>query len=275
MSVNDSQTYDFVFTFAPSIKSSYTMLHILNGNSFVMNSNKILISGASRRLGLFLCKTFLEHNYQVIALTRSTSDELHALTQDDKLRIIEIKNYDVPSINAVLKTLTRSEKSLHAIIHNSSVFEKDDVDGGYIAENYRSLFDIHMNLPAQLNFGLSNLLYNDEMPGNIIHITDIYVDNPNSDYILYCSTKAALENLSKGFAKKFAPGIRVNTIQPGPIKFLSSHSEQQKEKVLNETLLQCEGGFMPIYQAISSILQNPYMTGSSIKVDGGRALGRG
>lgn len=240
-----------------------------------MNKGKILITGASRRLGLFLCRNFLEGGYQVLALTRSSSSELRDLARDESLRIIEVQNYQTGSVQYAIENIKSTEDKLFAIVHNSSVFEKDSLEGVYSAENYHSLFEIHMSLPAQLNFGLADLLYDDDNPGNIIHVTDIYADNPNSDYILYCSTKAALENLSKGFAKKFAPGIRVNAIQPGPIKFLPSHSEEQKQKVLDETLLQYEGGFMPIYQAISGVLQNPYMTGSSIKVDGGRALGRG
>lgn len=128
-------------------------------------------------------------------------------------------------------------------------------------------------MPSLLNLQLAPLLYNAQDPGCIIHITDIYAENPSSKSTLYSSTKAGLDNLTKGLAKKMAPGIRVNSIQPGPIKFLPKHSHIDKEKILAKSLLPFEGGFLPIYKAIMSIIDNNYITGASIKVDGGRSLG--
>ena len=174
----------------------------------------------------------------------------------------------------VLKYVSTHYAHLDAVIHNASIYEPDEAHATDFDAFYERLFHIHMRVPAQINNALKGALHNTKQPGNIIHITDIYADNPNPDYGLYCSTKAGLENLSKSFAKRFAPGIRVNTIQPGPIKFLAEHTTEQKQSVMSETLLEGEGGFQPIYKAILAILDNAYMTGASVRVDGGRSLNR-
>jgi dihydromonapterin reductase/dihydrofolate reductase len=83
-----------------------------------------------------------------------------------------------------------------------------------------------------------------------------------------------LENLSKSFAKKLAPKVRVNTIQPGALAFLPEHSEDAKTVVLQNSLLKIEAGFDPILRAIHSIIDNPFITGTAIKVDGGRSICR-
>jgi len=233
----------------------------------------ILISGASRRLGLFLTRQFLANGCRVIALTRSISTELAECEQLGDVSIYALDYYCSRQVKHFIEQIKQKEKSVDAIIHNASTFETDGAI--FSAEHYQSMFLVHMALPAQLNLGLLPLLNQADETANIVHITDIFAENPNPNYALYCSTKAAAENLAKGFAKKYAPKVRVNTIQPGPIKFLPSHSEEAKTKVLAETLLSYEGGFMPVFQAITAILENPYMTGASIKVDGGRALGRG
>ncbi len=234
----------------------------------------IVITGASRRLGLFLCENFCALNFQVYALTRTPSAALTSLSKEHQLRIFSVDEYTEENLNRVIHEIEKatSKSKIDALIHNASIYTKDEA---FSFDQYQAFFRLHMAVPAQLNEGLKDLLYDESKPGSIIHITDIYAENPNKERVLYCSTKAGLENLARGFAKKYAPGVRVNAIQPGPIQFMESHTEEAKKQVLSETLLGYEGGFMPIFQAINSLIENAYITGTSIKVDGGRALGSG
>ncbi len=235
--------------------------------------NTVLITGAGRRLGLYLADAFLKKGWQVIALTRSGSVELDAL-KSDRLHQFRLPTYSQPELEHTFATIKAQYGGIQALIHNASVFESDSAHAHDNFDFYERLFHVHMRVPMMINELSGDLLKNDTQPGNIIHITDIYVDNPNEAYAMYCSTKAGLENLSKSYAKKFAPQVRVNTIQPGPMMFLDDHTESEKQAVVSETLLPMENGFQPILLAIEALLANHYMTGASIKVDGGRALKR-
>ena len=232
----------------------------------------VLISGASRRLGLYLTQKFLELGWHVHALTRKASDDLKAL-QSDQLTVHELEQYNELSVDHFIAYFQQHFSALDLIINNASIFEKDEQLLARGVKFYEELMFIHMTMPALLVSGLVSELT--EAKGSIASITDIYTDNPNAEYSLYCSTKAGLQNLTLGFAKKLAPNIRANCIQPGPIKFLDEHNDAHKSAVLNETLLPFEGGFEPIFQALQFVLVNKYVTGECIKVDGGRALVRG
>jgi dihydromonapterin reductase/dihydrofolate reductase len=107
--------------------------------------------------------------------------------------------------------------------------------------------------------------------GCIIAISDIYADLPNSRFASYCSAKAGLQNLALSWAQSFSPNIRVNIIQPGPIKFLPEHSPQYKEMVLSQSLLRRELGYESVQQGISYLISAKGLTGSILKVDGGRS----
>ncbi|RUO33057.1 SDR family NAD(P)-dependent oxidoreductase [Aliidiomarina soli] len=237
-----------------------------------------VISGASQRLGLHMTRSLLANDWKVIVLTRSFSGELAALTNDtatdpDKLIGVEFDALDDASVSHAIETIQQHTKHIELLLHNASIYEKDSAHEGQLEDFYDALYQIHMKLPARLNSSLSKQLRESILDhGNVIHITDIYVDNPNADYALYCSTKAGSENLMKSFAKRLAPKVRVNAIQPGPVKFLPEHSAGEQSKVLAETLLAVEGGFEALEKAIYAILDNHYMTASVVRVDGGRAL---
>ena len=111
-------------------------------------------------------------------------------------------------------------------------------------------------------------------PADIIHITDINVENPTPDFDIYGSTKAGLHNMTLALAKKFGPEIKVNAVAPGPVLFTQAHSDEVRQQILAETLLGKEGGPEPVYLAVKSLLMNPFITGASIPVDGGRRLSK-
>lgn len=233
-------------------------------------SNVALVTGAGRRLGLHMTRSLLSQGWKVIALTRSVNKELQALAQDS-LHCIEVNPFDVTSVKSAIEQVKHHSSQLDFILHNASVYEKDSDHSEDMAEFYDRLYQIHMKLPAMLNDAFADYLQRGAQ-SNIVHITDIYADNPNADYALYCSTKAGSENLMKSFAKRLAPQVRVNAIQPGPIKFLETHSNSDKSQVLAQTLLAEEGGFEALEKAIYAIIDNHYMTASVVRVDGGRAL---
>lgn len=238
-----------------------------------------VITGASRRLGLFITEQLLKEGWRVHVITRAQSTGLTQL--NNKMLVKHCfedygdGSYSRANVVRAVEDILQQESRIHLVVNNASIFEDDSKVEQKGWEVYESMMFIHMQLPALLIDGLSSCLDNTFLPGNVVSITDIYVQNPNEDFSLYCSTKAGLESLSRSYAKKLAPGIRVNVIQPGPIKFLPEHTKDQQTQVFSETLLPFEGGFLPIYQALKFILDNNYLTGVSIPVDGGRSLKRG
>lgn len=233
----------------------------------------ILITGVSRRLGLFLTESFLlDENTKVIGLTRKTNEALKELGKTGNLQIVEVDYANINSLSEAVKVIISDNKKLDLIVHNASLFEKDALHTNDLWSYYDSLFEVHMKMPAYLNENLFRLLKNKDKPSCIVHITDISVENPYPEFSLYCSTKAGLENMTKSYAKKFSPYVRVNSILPGSVQFLPSHTSEEKERVSRQTLLEVEPGFLPILKGIQFIFDNQFVTGASIKIDGGRSI---
>jgi len=227
-------------------------------------------------LGLFLIKKFLSKGASVISICRhhdnSELGELEGLFPN--LKVFNVTEYSYEGAILASEYLRNNVKMVDVLINNASKFEDDLAAPEDWGKQYTEFFNVHMLFPAIISQALCNLSKDEHTTSLILNITDIFVENPSEKSSLYCSTKAGLENLSLSMAKKYAPNIRVNTIKPGPIKFLETHSDIEKVNVLNETLLSFEGGYLPIFQAVEFLMDNNYITGTSINVDGGRSANR-
>ncbi|CBL44015.1 oxidoreductase, short chain dehydrogenase/reductase family [gamma proteobacterium HdN1] len=231
-----------------------------------------LITGAGRRLGATLCRYWLAQGWQVIGHYRTETAEVSALRALGATMLQA--DFERPDeVAGMVEQLTTQLPWLDLIVHNASSFspDVDDLERNLAAMD--GFFQVHMKAPYAINLGLHDLLLaTPRTSADIIHITDIFADRPDARYAAYCASKAGLANLSLSFAKRFAPKIKVNAIQPGPIKFLDSHADENRVAILRETLLGREGGFEPVVQMIAALVANPFVTGAAYKVDGGRSL---
>lgn len=235
---------------------------------------KVLVTGTSRRVGLHIAKRLHQDGYSVLAHYRSDTDgvqELKSLGIDT----IQADFNSRDSILAFVSRLRDQYRSFRGIIHNASSFFPTDDDLARAAEQYEAFFYVHMMAPFLINQGLHDRLQGDnDDPADIIHITDINVENPTPRFDIYGTTKAGLHNMMLVLAKEYAPAIKVNAVAPGPVLFTESHSEEVRQNMMAETPLAKEGGAEPVYLAIKSLLTNPFLTGVSIPVDGGRRLSK-
>lgn len=110
----------------------------------------------------------------------------------------------------------------------------------------------------------------------IVNTTSIQAYEPSTTLIDYASTKAAINNFSKGLAQQLAPkGIRVNAVAPGPIWTPLQVSDGQPKEALPEfgksTPLGRAGQpteLAPAYVFLTSP-ESSYVLGETLHVNGG------
>jgi dihydromonapterin reductase/dihydrofolate reductase len=236
--------------------------------------NAVLVTGAGRRVGFHIAQRLFQDGYTVIAHYRTPTPEIQVLTEMG-VTVVQADLSNNVQIFAFVEQLKSHCQRFRALIHNASSFEPTSDDLEQAAEQYQQFFTIHMMAPFLINQSLQGMMAGEgEDPADIIHITDINVENPTPKFDIYGTTKAGLHNMTLALAKKYGPKIKVNAIAPGPVLFTKSHTEATIEQMLDETLLKKEGGAEPVYLAIKSILTNPFLTACSIPVDGGRRLSK-
>ena len=110
--------------------------------------------------------------------------------------------------------------------------------------------------------------------GRIINFADWVVASGRPRYpgfLTYYVAKAGVKALTEALALELAADqILVNAIAPGPILAPPDMSEKESASVVQNTPLGRWGGETEIAKAVMFLVQSDFVTGETIRVDGGR-----
>ena len=173
-------------------------------------------------------------------------------------------------VKQVFAALDREYGDLNILVNSAAVLEQVDlldVDEGDWQSN------VGLNLKgAYFCLQEAAIRMRDRGGGGIVNISDTAGQRPWERYPLHSISKAGLEMLTQVAAKALAPEIRVNAVVPGPSMKPSWMPEMRWSEVT---------GRIPVGQAIPSqavadavvfLLRSDYITGHSMRVDGGSLL---
>lgn len=109
--------------------------------------------------------------------------------------------------------------------------------------------------------------------GAVVNISSSSARRPMGSSIPYSVSKAAVEHMTRLLAKVLGPDVRVNALAPGMVDTPWTEGwEEARETVRRSVPMRRSGVPSDIAQACVAIVDNPYMTGSVVTVDGGLSL---
>jgi pteridine reductase len=111
--------------------------------------------------------------------------------------------------------------------------------------------------------------------GSIVTFGDWAIERPYLDHAAYFSSKGAIPTMTRTFAVELAsrnPRVRVNCILPGPVMLPPSLSEAERDEAIRGTLVKREGRPENVVQAVLQFIDNDFITGACLSVDGGRRI---
>ncbi|MBA4287979.1 MAG: dihydromonapterin reductase [Pseudomonas sp.] len=228
----------------------------------------ILITGASQRIGLHCAQRLLADGHPVIVTYRTLRPAIEELKAAGAITL-QADFANEGQILAFIEQLKSHTDSLRAIVHNASDWHAETP--GDEAAVFTQLFNVHMLAPYLINLHCEGLLARSAV-ADIIHLSDDVARKGSANRPAYCASKAGLDNLTLSFAARFAPRIKVNGIAPALIMFNPDDDAAYREKTLKKSALGIEPGPEVIYQSVRYLLDNPYVTGTTLTINGGRHL---
>lgn len=228
----------------------------------------ILITGAGQRVGLYCAERLLDEGQPVIISYRQMRDDIAQLRERGAIAL-QADFSDESGIMAFIEQVKAQCSGLRAIVHNASQWLAETP--GEEAQVFRQLFSVHMLAPYLINLHCSELLLQSQY-ADIVHVSDDVVRKGSANRPAYCASKAGLESLTLSFAARLAPRIKVNTIAPALLMFNDGDDDAYRAKTLAKSALGIEPGPLAFYQTLRYLLDNAYVTGTTLTLNGGRHL---
>ncbi|MBV8927515.1 MAG: SDR family oxidoreductase [Mycobacteriaceae bacterium] len=243
---------------------------------FDLTDQVVLITGGSRGLGREMAFAMARCGADVIVASRNfetcaaTADEIEKVTGRTAMPYqVHVGRWD--QLDGLVDAAYERFGKVDVLVNNagaSPLYES-------LTSVSEKLFDAVITLNLKGPFRLSALVGErmfEAGGGSIINVSSVGSLRPGPHELPYAAAKAALNALTEGLAKAYAP-VRVNTLMPGP--FLTDISKAWSfdgiEKPFGHLALQRAGDPPEIIGAALYLASDAssFTTGSILRVDGG------
>jgi len=236
--------------------------------------NKIaLITGASRGIGKQIGLDLLDKDYHVIFNGRTwrNLDIIAEELRQKNITDFDLWEADLSNIDEIYNINTPFP-DLDVLVLNAGMTDRTPF-GEVSLSNWDKIFNTNLKVP----FFLVQTLKDKIKPnGKIIFISSIAGCTTDSTSITYGVSKGAIHILVPNLAKAFASkNITVNAVCPAYIDsdWHIGKSKAQIERIANKHLVKRLGTIKEVSKAVLSIIDNDFINGQVVRVDGGFGIG--
>lgn len=252
-------------------------------NLFSLEGRTAIITGGSRGLGREMALAFAEHGANVVIASRKVenceqvAEEVRALGR----RALAV-GYHAASWSDADRLAQESIAefgTIDILVNNAGMSPLYSSLTEVTEELYDKVLGVNLKGPFRLSAVIGEHMCttqpNGEVRGgSIINVSSIASHRPSPNEVVYGAAKAAINNLTVGLSKTYAPHVRVNCIVPGP--FLTDISkawdmEQFNARAKVAYSLQRGGEPNEIVGAALYFASDAssYTTGALLNIDGG------
>lgn len=234
----------------------------------------IVVTGASKGLGLAICVRLLNEGYKVVGISRTMTDEFKVLQKEFRKALFRIE-YDFSNTNDIqnlVRTITRAHGSIYGLINNAALGH-DGVLGTMHETQIKELIAVNIESPILITKYASRSMLM-KLQGRVINIGSIIASTGFNGLSVYGATKASMSGFTKSLARELGRAkITVNTIAPGYMATaMTSGLEGEKLKSIERRsplghLATVEDVSGTVSYLLSDDAKN--ITGTTITVDAG------
>lgn len=244
-----------------------------------------LVTGASRGIGKAIALSLAKRGF-VVAVhykqhpqeAQSVLEEIHAM--GGKAYAFQADLASREEVMALTESAWEKLESIHVLVNNAGVsYKKHFLD--QTPEDVDLFLNVNVKGTLYLTQEIAKRMVAHNLAGSIYTLTSVNALQPSVGHSVYGASKGALETLMKGVALELAPHrIRVNTLVVGAIKTdmnkLVWTDNEKLQHVEAHIPFNRLGEPVEVAELLAHLVDHDaYMTGSSIKIDGGWLLNTG
>ncbi|RPE37749.1 NAD(P)-dependent dehydrogenase (short-subunit alcohol dehydrogenase family) [Streptomyces sp. Ag109_O5-1] len=182
-----------------------------------LKDKTVVVTGASRGIGLAVTQAFVEEGARVVAGARTTSPELAELAATGSVIPVTADLATASGVETLIESAVERLGGIDVLVNN--VGKAEPRLGGFASvTDEQWLETLTVNLLSAVRASRAALPALLASRGSIVTISSVNAFLPDPGVIDYTASKAALTNFSKALSKEVSPlGVRVNSVAPGPV----------------------------------------------------------
>ena len=234
-------------------------------------SKVVLVTGASRGIGLEAAKHFSKEGYKVIGTSRGDFN-LGELIGDDSAISVQLDLMSKQSIKNLFANL-KSQDFLPSVLVNNAGISKDQLFMRMKDEDWDDVIETNLNGLFRVTKAFIKPMVRNKF-GRVINISSVAGQMGNSGQVNYSSSKSAMVGFSRSLAKELGSrNITSNVVAPGFIEtdMTTFLNEDEKAEVSKNIPMKRFGTVQDVAKCIVFHASDEanYITGQTISVDGG------
>ena len=245
--------------------------------SNVKDTPVALVTGGAVRVGAAIVRELAARGYTVAIHANTSLDKAQELATElnqsgHTALAFGADLRDEDAVRAMIDRVRRHFGRLDALVNSAAIWAPMPLETT-LADDVRRFFEVNTLSTFVCCQHAGLIMTEQESGGAIVNIGDWAVERPYRDYSAYFISKGAIPTLTRMFAVELAPKVRVNAVLPGPVLLPDSVSKEERDRAIAGTLLQRAGRPENVAQAVVALLENDFITGTCLPVDGGRTVG--
>ena len=240
-------------------------------------SDIAVVTGASGGIGAAIAKLIAvkaEGQLQVCIHFNGNKSAAEALVKEIPDSFAVQANLSTAEGRKALLDAVLAKGNPYCLVNNAGIDRPHEPALMVSEEAYEKILDTNLKAPLFLMRDFAKEMARNES-GVIVNISSVLARKAVVGSAIYRASKAALEALTLQFASELGPkGVRVVAIAPGFIEtsMTAGIPEDQRSGIKTGVALGTFGAPDAIAETVWHAIENQYLTGAVIAVDGGMAL---
>jgi NAD(P)-dependent dehydrogenase (short-subunit alcohol dehydrogenase family) len=234
-----------------------------------------LVTGGAVRVGRAIALALAARG-AAVAITYLSSEEAARETAAEiaalgaRALAVRCDQRDPAQVEAAVRQVEAELGPVDALVNSASIFRRTPF-GEATLEDWDSHLEINLRGPWLFAQAVGPGMQA-RGEGAIVNLADIAAARPFTGYLPYSISKAGLVAMTRGLARLLAPEVRVNAVAPGAVLWPVGFPEEQKEAFLAKTPQRRAGRPEDAARAVVFLIEEEFITGAVLPVDGGRGL---
>ena len=239
-----------------------------------------LVTGSGKkRVGAAVADALARRGYGVAVHYRTSAAEAEETAAALRAHGVEAEPFaadlaDEAAVKAMVSAVLARWGRVDVLVNCAAIWEPKPLEA-VTAADVRRHFDTNALGTFLCSQQVGLQMVRQPEGGLIVTVGDWAEVRPYTGYAAYFPSKGAVSALTRCLAVELgtrSPNVRVNGVLPGPVMLPPDLPEAEKREAVAGTLVKREGSPDHVARAVLSFLDNDFITGVLLPVDGGRTV---